>query len=84
VVPTVRPRHLLTETDDIADAIDAAAALYPGESRADVLRHLVQLGADTIAEAQGRHRCAVRDRAGRHPGLYPAGYLDDLRGDWPE
>jgi hypothetical protein len=83
-VPTARPRHLLTETDEVAAAIDAAERLYPGESRADVLRRLVQIGAETIAERQGRHRRVVRDRAGRFPGLYPPGYLDDLRDDWPE
>lgn len=83
-VPTTRPRHLLTETDDLAEAIDAAAPLYPGDSRADVLRHLVYLGAETIAERQGRRREAVRDLAGRYPGLYPAGYLDVLREEWPE
>jgi hypothetical protein len=82
-MPTARPRHLLTETDDLAEAIEAAAPLYPGESRADILRRLVQLGADAIAERQGRHRSAVRDRAGRYPGLYPASYVDELREDWP-
>ncbi len=83
-MPTVRPRHLLTETDELAHAIDAAAALYPGESRADVVRHLVQLGAESVAELQGTHRTNVRDRSGRFPGLYPAGHLDELREDWPK
>jgi hypothetical protein len=83
-MPTVRPRHVLTETDDLAEAIDAAAPLYPGASRADVLRHLVQLGAEAVSDRQKLHRGAVRDRAGRYPGLYPAGYLDDLVEDWPE
>jgi hypothetical protein len=83
-MPTTRQRHFLTETDDLAAAIDAAAPMYPGESRADVLRHLVELGAETIAQQQGRHRCLVRDRAGRYPGLYPTDYLDQLRADWPE
>ena len=83
-MPTTRQRHLLTETDDLAAAIDAAAPMYPGESRADVLRHLVQLGAETIASRQGRHRQLVRERAGRYPGLFPMGYLDELRADWPE
>ena len=86
-MPTIRQRHILTETDDIAEAIDVGATLYPGESRADVLRHLVHLGAETIAETiaerQDGHRRAVVDNAGRHPGLYPAGYLDELREDWP-
>ena len=83
-VPTARPRHVLPETDDLAEAIDAAATQYPGESRADVLRRLVRLGAETIAEQQHRHRRAVIDRAGRYSGLYPAGYLDALRDEWPE
>lgn len=82
-VPTSRPRHLVTETDDIATAIDAAAAHYPGATRADVLRRLVELGAEVIAEDQEAHRRTVRARAGRYPGLYAAGYLDHLRDDWP-
>jgi hypothetical protein len=83
-MPIARPRHVLTETDDLAEAIDVAAAHYPGESRADVVRHLVRLGAETIAEQQDHHRREVLDRAGRYPGLYPEGYLDDLRDEWPE
>lgn len=83
-MPTTRQRHLLTETDDLAAAIDAAAPLYPGESRADVLRHLVGLGAEAIARRQDRHRRLVVERAGRYPGLYPAGHLDELRSEWPE
>ncbi len=82
-MPTTRPRHLLTETDDIAEAIDAAAALYPTATRADVLRHLIQLGFETVAERQASHRTVVSDRAGRYPGLYSTRYLDDLREDWP-
>lgn len=83
-MPTTRQRHLLTETDDLAAAIDAAAPLYPGESRAAVLRHLVDLGAEAIAQQQDRRRRLVRDRAGRYPGLYPSDHLDELRSEWPE
>ena len=83
-MPTTRQRHLLTETDDLAEAIDAAAPLYPGESRADVLRRLVRLGAEAIAERKDQHRSIVRGRAGHHPGLYGPGYLDGLRQDWAE
>ena len=83
-MPTVRQRHLLTETDDIAQAIDAAAASYPGRSRADVLRELVQVGAEALALQRGVHRRAVLEHAGRYPDLYAPGYLDELRQEWPE
>ena len=83
-MPTVRPRHVLTETDDVAEAIDAATADYPGETRADVLRRLVRLGAKTVAEEHDCRRREVIARAGRYPGLYPAGYLEGLRREWPE
>lgn len=84
VMPTVRQRHILTETEDIAHAIDAAAASYPGQSRADVLRQLVQVGAEAITQQRGAHRRAVTEHAGRHPDLYDPGYLEELREDWPE
>ncbi len=54
------------------------------ESRADVLRHLVALGAERVAASKLERRRTVLELAGLYAGLYPAGYLDDLRADWPE
>ena len=83
-MPTTRARHLLTETDEIAQAIDAALPLYPGTSRADILRRLIHIGFETITDQHVRHRIVVRELAGRYPGLYPVGYLDGIREDWRE
>jgi len=83
-MPTTRPRHLLTETDDLAAAIDAAASLYPDSSRADLLRRLALAGAETLTDKAAVRRQLVLRLAGGHPGMYPAGYLDDLRSEWPE
>ncbi len=83
-MPTTRQRHFLTETDDIAQAIDAAAARFPGQSRSDILRQLVRVGAEAIAYEHDAHSRAVVEHAGRHPGLFAAGYLEELREDWPE
>ncbi len=83
-MPTGRPSHLLEETYEISRAIDAAAPHFPGKTRTDILRHLIKLGAESIAEGDAQHRNAVRDRAGRHPGIYATRYLEDLRTEWPE
>jgi hypothetical protein len=81
-VPTVRRRHTLTETDDLAHAIDAAAVVYPYASRAEILRRLALLGAETIADQQQWRRRVVLERAGRYQGLFTHGYLEELREDW--
>ncbi len=82
-MPTTRARHLLTETDELAAAIDAAAELYPGESRAGVLRHLALVGAEALAEGRRQHHDVVHAHAAGFPGLYGPGYLDELRDEWP-
>ena len=83
-MPTRRPRHHLTETDELARAIDAAALLHPGESRAAILRHVIRVGAEAIAEQQTRHRSVVHERAGQYPALYATRSLDQLREEWPD
>jgi hypothetical protein len=75
---------VLTETDDVARAIDRAAELYPGESRASVLRRLIELGAEAVAQRAAARREHVRRHAGRHPGVFEPNELETLREDWPE
>ena len=82
-MPTTKQRHIVTETAEIAEAIDIGAAMYPGVSRADILRKLVIAGAGAVAAQSQRRRDVVERHAGRHTGMYPAGYLDQLRDEWP-
>ena len=52
-----------------------------------LLHRLIEEGdrvlADTDDEVQAGHRAAVAAMSGAFPGLYPEGYLEELRGDWP-
>jgi hypothetical protein len=86
-MPTTRPRHFVTETDDLAAALDAAATRWPGLSRAQLLVQLALEGHHAAHRAHDeRHRrrlAAVREHSGVLTGAYPADYLDQLRDEWP-
>lgn len=86
-MPTTRPRFFVTETDELASALDAATARWPELSRAQVLVRLALEGAaiEEAAERDRRERRvkAVAAHAGMFTGLYPPDYLEKLREDWP-
>jgi hypothetical protein len=88
-MPTTRPRHILTETDDIARALSDAARRWPAErhSRAKLLARLVAEGHQAIMADAQRHRdqrlAAIRRTSGIVTDTYGPGYLDELRDDWP-
>lgn len=89
-VPTTKPRHTLTETDELAAALDAAARRWPEDagSRPRLLLRLVEAGERAISQEREqertRRRAAVEHTAGALTGVYPPGYLERLRDEWPE
>ena len=88
-MPTTRPRHLVTETDDVAHALDDAAKRWPEdrESRGKLLLHLVEEGHHALLEETARRRAArakaIQRTGGVLTGVYEPGYLAQLREDWP-
>lgn len=86
-MPTTRPRHHVTETAQIAQALDRAARRWPGEPRAKLLLRLVDIGSEALADQQQdeveAHRAAVLRSSGRYPDAFGPGYLVELREDWP-
>jgi hypothetical protein len=87
-VPTTRPRHSITETDLVRRALDDAGRRWPGESRGQLLLRLVEEGHRALAHEQEQDRerrlAALRRTSGALTGVYPEGYLAELRGEWPE
>ena len=88
-MPTTRPRHLITETVQVARALDDAAKRWPAdrENRAKLLLHLLEEGHRAVI---GQHERSLRERreavartSGALTGLYGEGYLRELREDWP-
>jgi hypothetical protein len=89
-VPTTRPRHVITETDALAAALDEAARRWPEDarSRSRLLLRLIEIGRTQLVgerenEIEDRRR-AIRETSGILAGAYPAGYLEDLRRDWAQ
>lgn len=88
-MPTTRPRHTLTETDELAAALDEAARRWPEDarSRSRLLLRLVEAGHHAISEEhegeRRRRRTAIKRTHGQFRGVYGPGYLERLRDEWP-
>lgn len=89
-MPTTRPRHTITETDEVAEALSAAARRWPDdrERPGRLLLDLLREGRKAIAEEEeqrlAQRRAAILSTSGALTGSYPPGYLEELRQDWPE
>ncbi|MCW4386315.1 hypothetical protein OH146_11080 [Salinibacterium sp. SYSU T00001] len=84
-MPTARRRYQVTETDDVARALDEAAKLWPDEPRSRLIVRTILAGGDALADSP-RHpdrAAAMRRVRGAYTGAYGPGYLDGLRADWP-
>jgi hypothetical protein len=89
-VPTTRKRYTVTETDEIARAIEEAARTWPDEhgQRGHLLLRLVEKGYQALRaereDAAASRREAIARTSGALTGVYEDGYLEHLREDWPE
>ncbi|HEX4588104.1 MAG TPA: hypothetical protein VH185_09090 [Mycobacterium sp.] len=86
-MPTTRPRYQVTETPEVARALDLAAKRWPGESRSKLLLRLVDAGGGALERDQhteaDAHRAAVTASSGRYAHAFGPDYLTELRADWP-
>lgn len=87
-MPTTRPRHQVTETDELAAALDEAAIRWPELSRGQLITRLALEGQRAAAAQQRERRDARLKALSRHSGtltgVYRAEDLEALREDWPE
>jgi hypothetical protein len=83
-VPTKLARHTVSETPDVARALDAAAAVWPGETRSRLLRRLILTGGQVIQHEPDYRRRMVAKWSGFLADAYPPGAAAALKDEWPE
>lgn len=79
---------MLTETEDVARALDDAAVRWPhAKTRGQLLHLLLAEGHAQVVEANVEARDArikaIAECAGALTGAYGANYLGQLREEWP-
>lgn len=81
---------MLTETDELAHALDAAAHEWPElrDNRGELLRRIVRVGSEAIERRETERitcrRAAIASSAGSLSGLWPNGWREAMRDEWPE
>ncbi len=89
-MPTTRHRFSITETDDLARTLDAAARVWPEHrgNRGELLRLVLRWGAERVdevaADRREQRRRAIRESAGIMSGVYPPEAAQMLKEEWPE
>jgi len=86
-MPTARPRYQVTETPEVARALELAAKRWPDEPRSKLLLRLVNVAGGLLEHEQrvnaDAHPAAVTNSSGRYAEAFGADYLTELREDWP-
>ncbi|MCL2788766.1 MAG: hypothetical protein FWD59_09820 [Micrococcales bacterium] len=83
-MPTTLLRHSITETPDIAKAVDLGQTLWPDATRAEVVRRLIDRGAQAARHDLSTRAALVSSWAGFLPGVYPPDAAASLKDEWPE
>jgi hypothetical protein len=83
-MPTDLSRYSVTETPEIARALDAAATVWPAMSRSQLVRRLIVTGGDVVRNDTARRAAMVTKWAGFLPDAYPADAAEQLKAEWPQ
>ena len=87
-MPTSFPRLTITETPEVSAWLDDAARAWPEvEGRTTLLKRLLEVGhqevAEALSDAVDKRQHIVLAASGSLPGVWPPGWHDDyLDHDW--
>lgn len=80
---------MITETDELGEALVQAAELWPElrGQRGQLLRKILDVGCAEIKETSTADKASriqqIKAVAGNLTGVWPVGWREELAGDWP-
>lgn len=80
---------MITETDELGVALEQAAELWPElrGQRGQLLRRILEVGSAEIKKTSTADHAEriqqIKAVAGNLTGVWPAGWREELAGDWP-
>lgn len=89
-MPTARQRHMITETEPLARALDEASSLWPefASERSKLLQKVLSEGMEAVHLRAEKKKLekerAIRQVAGSMNGIWPDGWREELLNEWPE
>ena len=89
-MPTARPRHMITESDDLSLALDRAATLWPelADNRTALLRQILEQGMLAMntraSERLATRATTIAEIEREFDDLWPEGWLDQMKSEWPD
>lgn len=88
-MPTTKPRHMITESDDVAAALELAKARWPelSNDKGKLLKKMLEFSALAIAREMDLKRNSrlskIEDIAGSMPDVWPENWREEARSEWP-
>ena len=88
-MPTKRPRHTITESDRLKNALRLASELHPelADNKTDLVREILNLGIESLerkdAETKVSRQQALKIIAGTLPNIWPADNKKERLAEWP-
>lgn len=87
-MPTTLTRIQVTQTPALRDALELAEEEWPGVPRSELMTRLATAGGESLAARREARRAERRSALESTQGIfgadvYPPGYLEDLRKEWP-
>ena len=88
-MPTKRPRHMITESDELKRGLELAQQRWPEckDDRARLLRNIIEAGVSELDDqlaARSANRIKEISRVAGSMDAWPSDWRESARAEWPE